>query len=240
MQTPAGGDASGDQLLLWPTTLTFPSLASTSKQKRVALIFLSGIRAQGVETQQQPQSSSREEPASLAPAPAKVDPSITPSGARMRGDMHAKYVKGRFAEYDAALPHRVFLSWDRAFPSYVVSVLPAKRRSARPLEPQAADIIASREFFGLSHADVVNPSSWRATKRRAGGGGKRKDRAAEWDAAYSPASVDDPRIRLGRHRVVQNVAGMRLSVLPYTKLRVLKVRVAARVDGADKTRGRTN
>jgi len=194
----------------WPAHLGLPSQqSSTSKQKRVALLFLSGIRASQL-LATAPSVPIEE----LAPAAVKIDPAIMPSGARMKGDAHAKYIRATMEQFDSSLPHRVFLSWERSYPSVVFSVLPNKRRSRLPVLAALHDSIVPE--FGKSHAAVFNPA---LEPRRTHG--KRKERT-DWDHLYSPDSVDDPRMLLGRHRVVQNVPGMRLSVLPYTKLRVLK------------------
>ena len=223
MESPSNNRMLESLPVTWPVNLSFPSHVSSSKQKRVALIFLSGIRAQGLlmpapmmmgGVQQLEEERALLKSSSTTAPVVKIDPSITPSGAMMKGDVHARYIRGAMLQFDPALPHRVFLSWDRSYPAFVFSVLPSKRSSAGPEFNSIKGILDGVEP-GLSHADIINPT---VVRRRVG---KRKN-ASEWDERYSPDSVDDPRIRLGRHRVVQNVPGMRLSILPYAKLRVLK------------------
>lgn len=134
---------------------------------------------------------------------------------------------------------RLFLSWNKGYPGMVLSVVKysetveSRRGKKMRLGAVMMDVPRRRQEVpkilsdtdwlqreGTSYARYFN-QEWAAVS------GDQVDpaRAAReeaWDREYQPNALDDPEVRLGKHRIVQSLDGMYLSVLPYTKKKVLK------------------
>lgn len=94
---------------------------------------------------------------------------------------------------------------DRAAP-----IAPGSAPSSPPAVPRSATKSA------VANGNVASPLTTRPSAPPSD-----KDDLA-WDEGYAPGRVDDPRIRQGRHRIEQHLAGLRLSIVPYTRTKDLK------------------
>ncbi|GBG30855.1 CDK5 and ABL1 enzyme substrate 1 [Hondaea fermentalgiana] len=134
---------------------------------------------------------------------------------------------------------RLFLSWDKGYPGMVLSVIKysetaeSRRGKMTRLGAVMMDVPRRRQEV----PKILSDASWLQregtsyaryfNKEWAEVSGDRVDpaRAAReeaWDREYHPMALDDPHMRLGKHRIVQGLDGYYLSVLPYTKKKVLK------------------
>ena len=214
-----------------PPILESKADAFMSKGKRATLALLSGIQKMGLHHQSSSNTVEQEE-----------------SGVRMKGDSEVTYIalkeqKGlknrKTWEEDVLIDKhqlhdgaRMFMSWDKAYPSMVSSVLKydaphtRKKRKTflsiidlpkRKQRPINVEWITQRS--GTSYAKMVNVEWYQ--KSVAGKDDDEED-DDEWDFGYSPMELDDVNIRQGKHRVVESFPSMIVAIIPYTKTKKLK------------------
>jgi len=135
---------------------------------------------------------------------------------------------------------RIYLISRKSYPSMVLSVVKhadteesrrrkklrlttkllemPRRRNEVPLILPDAEWLQNRE--GTSYARYFNKRWAEASNDLVDPARAARDES--WDREYHPEALDDPRIRLGKHRVVQGLDGFYFSVLPYTKKKDMK------------------
>ncbi|CAK9070996.1 CDK5 and ABL1 enzyme substrate 1 (Interactor with CDK3 1) (Ik3-1), partial [Durusdinium trenchii] len=135
---------------------------------------------------------------------------------------------------------RIFLSWNKGYPAMAFSVIKYDEgaESKRRKKIKLSSVIMEMPRRRNEVPKILSDATW--LKRREGVSyaryfdaewaevsGDKLDPAKRaedesWDRDYLPETLDDPRIRQGKHRTVQALEGYFVSVLPYTKKKDLK------------------
>jgi len=135
---------------------------------------------------------------------------------------------------------RVFMSWRNNYPAMTFSIvkyhenvesrhrkkmriaavmMDVPRRRAEP--PKIlSDATWLKNRRGTSYARYLNPEWAAASNDRIDPIAAAKEDS--WDRNYNPVLLDDIRIRQGKHRTVQLLSSYYVSLIPYTKTKVLK------------------